>query len=97
MNLDARVIHYLVVTLNLFSVLRIGFTEDDYEGLEDNPNSPCVVTATTDTILEIPLQVRLTPSAVTAKGKKCNILTNLQVVCFSAVYLLYTKLTSSSM
>ena len=52
-------------------MLRIGFTEDDYEGLEDSPNRPCVVTAVVrDTILEVPLQVRLTPRALSARGKK---------------------------
>ena len=68
-------------TLIFFSVLRIGFSQDDYEGLEDNPNRPCVVTAVVyRRTLEIPIQIQLTPRAQSATGKKCSVLTTLQVV-----------------
>ena len=81
-NLDTSFIQLCdEYTKFFFSVLRIGFSEDDYEGLEDHPNSPCVVTAVvTDSILEIPIQIQLTPRALSTTGKKCSILTTLQVV-----------------
>ena len=51
----------------------IGFSEDDYEGLEDNPNTPCTVTAVVSgRTLEIPLQIQLTPRTIndSATGRK---------------------------
>lgn len=81
------------VTLIFFSALRIGFSEDDYEGLEDNPNSPCEVTAVvTDTILEIPIQVLLTPTPLSATGKKCN---TIQLVKISNEYLLQCSILTT--
>ena len=69
--------HYVMTTLIFFLVLRIGFSEDDYEGLEDNPNRPCVVTAVVyGRTLEIPIQIRLTPRALSATGNYINYTTN---------------------
>ena len=57
----------------------IGFSEGDYEGLEDMPNSPCTVTAVVaGQVLEIPLQIRFTPrnvpnSPTCIGGKNCFI------------------------
>ena len=69
--------NYVMTTLIFFSVLRIGFSEDDYEGLEDNPNRPCVVTAIVhERTLDIPIQIRLTPRALSATGKYINYTTN---------------------
>ena len=65
------------VTIISFSVLEIGFSEDDYtadEGDGVRPNTPCsVVVELIQTSLEIPLQVQLTPTARDATGKFRNI------------------------
>ena len=64
-------------TIVSFSVLEIGFSEDDYtadEGDGVRPNTPCsVVVELIQTSLEIPLQVQLTPTARDATGKFRNI------------------------
>ena len=51
----------------------IGFFDDDYDGFEENPNSPCPVAVGIRAyrVLEIPLQIRLIPRTRTASGKKC--------------------------
>ena len=50
----------------------IGFFDDDYDGFEEDPNSPCHVNVVvTDRTLEIPLRIRLTPKPRNASGKKC--------------------------
>ena len=61
----------------LFSVVVIGFSEDDYTGDEgeppdpSRPNTPCTVTVEIiERSLEIPLQIRLTPGELNATSKK---------------------------
>ena len=66
------------VAIISFSVLEIGFSEDDYTADEGDdgvrPNTPCsVVVELIQTSLEIPLQVQLTPTARDATGKKCKV------------------------
>ena len=54
-----------------FSDVVIGFFDDVYDGFEENPNCPCHVNIiVTDRTLEIPLQIRLTPTSINAYGKK---------------------------
>ena len=49
----------------------IGFFDDDYDGFEENPNSPCHVNVVvTGRTLEIPLPIRFTPTPKNASGKK---------------------------
>ena len=76
-------------TVISFSVLEIGFSEDDYtadEGDGVRPNTPCsVVVELIETSLEIPLQVQLTPTARNATGKKCKVLS-------IAIFLFWTNL-----
>ena len=89
------------VTIISFSVLEIGFSEDDYtadEGDGVRPNTPCsVVVELIETSLEIPLQVQLTPTVRDATGKKCKVS---QYFCFGQSYsrprLQHPELTSSS-
>ena len=47
----------------------VGFTNDVYEGREENPNRPCRVTVDVNASMEIPLQIRLTPSPENATSK----------------------------
>ena len=65
-----------------FSVVVIGFSEDDYTGDEgepgdvSRPNTPCTVTVEIiERSLEIPLQIRLTPREGNATSKKVNLFT----------------------
>ena len=54
-----------------FSDVVIGFFDDDYDGFEENPNSPCHVNVVvTGRTLEIPLPIRFTPTPKNASGKK---------------------------
>ena len=60
-----------------FSVVVIGFSEDDYTGDEgepgdvSRPNTPCTVTVEIiQRSLEIPLQIQLTPREGNATSKK---------------------------
>ena len=54
-----------------FSDVVIGFFDDDYDGFEENPNSPCHVDVViTGRALEIPLLIRFTPTSKNASGKK---------------------------
>ena len=60
-----------------FSVVVIGFSEDDYTGDEgepgdvSRPNTPCTVTVEIiERSLEIPLQIKLTPGEGNATSKK---------------------------
>ena len=64
----------------LFSVVLIGFSEDDYTADEgeppdvSRPNTPCtVVVEVIERSLEIPLQIRLTPGEGNATSKKVEI------------------------
>ena len=51
------------IILNVFLDVVIGFSEDSYEGREENQNIPCRVTVVVAiNVLEIPLPIRLTPS-----------------------------------
>ena len=53
-----------------FSDVVIGFFDDVYDGFEENPNCPCHVNiVVTDRTLEIPLQIRLTPTPRNTSGK----------------------------
>ena len=79
-------------TVISFSVLEIGFSEDDYTADEgelgdpSRPNTPCnVIVELIETSLEIPLQVQLTPTARNATGKKCKVLS-------IAIFLFWTNL-----
>ena len=47
----------------------VGFSNDEYEGLEENPNRPCRVAVDVNASREIPLQIRLTPTPRSATSK----------------------------
>ena len=54
-----------------FSDVVIGFFDDVYGGFEETPNCPCHVNViVTGRTLEVPLQIRLTPTPRNAYGKK---------------------------
>ena len=60
-----------------FSDVVIRFFDDVYDGFEENPNCPCHVNViVTGRTLEIPLQIRLTPTERNASGKICSALVN---------------------
>lgn len=53
----------------VFADVVIGFSNDEYEGREENPNRPCRVTVDVNASTEILLQIRLTPSPGNATSK----------------------------
>ena len=55
--------------MNFFSDVIVGFSNDEYEGLEENPNRPCRVAVDVNATREIPLQIRLTPTPRNATSK----------------------------
>ena len=53
----------------VFADVVIGFSNDEYEGREENPNRPCRVTVDVNASTEILLQIQLTPSPGNATSK----------------------------
>ena len=84
----------------------IGFSEDDYTADEgepgdvSRPNTPCTVTVEViERTLEIPLQIKLTPTERNATRKKVVILREIQIltVChwilsyFFMIYIIFVQ------
>ena len=71
--------------MNFFSDVIIGFSNDEYEGLEENPNRPCRVAVDVNATREIPLQIRLTPTPGNATSK--NNLPYMDIECMEGNFI----------